>query len=83
MPVDSRRLQGPETAFSYTLIEQEDEDEMQTDDKGAIIDANGSRRDKRKAIDARPMCKFTLIIKHTWQYLQIICVHLSSKDWCS
>jgi len=58
MPVDSRRLQGPESAFSYTLIEQEDGNEMQTDDKGAIIDADGSRRDRRKTQDARPICKF-------------------------
>ena len=57
MPVDSRRLQGPENSFSYMVLEQEDGDEMQTDAKVSIIDNEGTRKDKRKSIDARPICK--------------------------
>ena len=62
MPVDSRRLQGPENTICYTILEQEDGDEMQTDAKVSIIDDDGIRKDKRKSIDARPLCKLQEIL---------------------
>lgn len=61
MPVDSRRLQGPESAFSYTLLEKkgasEGEPSLSADFQKILISANEVRKDKRKPTDARPLCK--------------------------
>lgn len=55
MPVDSRRLQGPETAFSYTLLEQKNNSDVE--ETGLpLLKAEGKRCDGRKPTDARPLC---------------------------
>ena len=63
MPVDSRRLQGPETAFSYTLLEKqcsnEEEPSLSNKFENIIISANEVRKDKRKPSEGRPLCKST------------------------
>lgn len=60
MPVDSRRLQGPESAFSYTLLEKKNANAedllLSADLLKMLISNNKVRKDKRKATDARPLC---------------------------
>lgn len=64
MPGDSRRLQGPESAFSYTLLEKKDATEgesvLATSFQKILIGANECRQDKRKPIEARPLCNLHL-----------------------
>ena len=63
MPVDSRRLQGPENAFSYTLIGKKnlnEEEPLSADFKKILIGTNQVRKDKRRPSDARPLCKLIL-----------------------
>ena len=54
MPVDSRRLQGPETAFSYSLLEEKDVDKPPI--QKSLLKPNGKRKDGRKPTDSRPLC---------------------------
>ena len=61
MPLDSRRLQGPKSAFSYTLLE--DKNSSETDEPGLsanfkkiLLSSNQNRQDKRKPNDPRPLC---------------------------
>ena len=59
MPVDSRRLQGPENAFSYNILKKRDELEdsvSQMSIENKILDSNGIRRDQRKPADSRKLC---------------------------
>ncbi|KAK4004936.1 hypothetical protein OUZ56_006663 [Daphnia magna] len=66
MPVDSRRLQGPESAFSYTLLKKKDanaeESVLSADLQKMLIGSNQVRKDKRKPTDARPLFLRTGII---------------------
>ena len=60
MPVDSRRLQGPENGFSYRFIRQDEvlgssETTMTVDDD--VLDSNGLRGDSRTPSDGRKLCK--------------------------
>lgn len=58
MPVDSRRLQGPETAFSYSLLEEKDVDKPPI--QKSLLKPNGKRKDGRKPTDSRPLCILSL-----------------------
>lgn len=61
MPTDSRRLQGPEDAFSYKILEDisNQEKALEVGEKVPLV-VDGLRRDKRKPCDARPLCKLCL-----------------------
>lgn len=60
MPVDTRRLQGPDNSFSYKLLENNnaalESSVSQSTIQQNLLDHNGQRKDKRKANDARPLC---------------------------
>lgn len=61
MPLDSRRLQGPESAFSYTLLEENKSSECDepnlSENFQKILLSNEHRQDKRKPNEGRPLCK--------------------------
>lgn len=61
MPVDSRRLQGPEDAFSYRILDKLSSigDAAERTEKSSLV-IDGSRKDNRKPSDARPLCKFLI-----------------------
>ena len=65
MPVDSRRLQGPENSFSYKLLEKkndkEEEAALSADLQKILIGTNKVRKDKRIPSDARPLCNVTIV----------------------
>ena len=62
MPVDSRRLQGPDSAIDYRLLKSSGDDleaaVSQIAIKDCLIQANGTRNDQRTCSDARKLCKF-------------------------
>jgi hypothetical protein len=64
MPVDSRRLQGPENSFSYTLLEKknasEEEIALSANLEKILIGTNKVRKDKRIPSDARPLCNVAI-----------------------
>ncbi|XP_046461794.1 exosome complex component MTR3-like [Daphnia pulex] len=66
MPVDSRRLQGPETSFCYTLLEKKNANEVESalsaDLQKILIGSTKVRKDKRMPTDARQLFLKTGII---------------------
>jgi len=66
MPVDTRRLQGPDNSFSYKLLENNnaalESSVSQSTIQQNLLDHNGQRKDKRKANDARPLFLKTGIV---------------------
>jgi len=67
MPIDTRRLQGPENAISYRLLQQKNAPDLeaavsQLSIQQNLLDHNGQRKDKRKTNDARPLFMKTGII---------------------
>jgi hypothetical protein len=65
MPVDSRRLQGPETSFCYTLLEKKNANEVESalsaDLQKILIGTNKVRKDKRMPTDARQLCNILIV----------------------
>lgn len=61
MPGDSRRLQGPEDAFSYRILDKIGCDGRlgESAEKPPLV-VDGIRKDGRKPSDARPLCNIFL-----------------------
>lgn len=56
MPVDTRRLQGPEDAIPYHILQKTAVDSSKKNPLD-VVDTAGVRRDQRKANEARKLCK--------------------------
>ena len=57
MPVDQKRINGPEGSFSYTIFEKENEwtfDEKYT----KLFKSDGTRADGRKNDESRKFCEY-------------------------
>jgi uncharacterized BrkB/YihY/UPF0761 family membrane protein len=82
MPVDSRRLQGPETSFCYTLLEKKNANEVESalsaDLQKILIGTNKVRKDKRMPTDARQLCN--ILIVEIFPFLMFIFILLSSFE---
>jgi hypothetical protein len=64
MPLDSRRLQGPENATAYSLYIPDNK--SYHDLLGEIVTSDKKRKDGRKLNDQRRICK-----KHNLEYIPV------------